>query len=126
MYGDRDKELRANPSIKKSGNMVRISNVKGTFDKGYLPNWSEEHFLIESDKSNPRRVFKLTDKSGEELKGSWYPEEVQEIKTNRYLVEKVLRKRSSKEGDRELLVKWKGWPAKFNTWVPATDLERLK
>ena len=55
-----------------------------------------------------------------------YPEDVQQIKTKQELEEKVLRKRSSKEGHPELLVKLKGWPAKFNTWVPATDLERLK
>ena len=72
-----------------------------------------------------RVVFKLRDKSGEELKGTWY-QELQEIKRNRYLVEEVFRKRISKEGDREFLVKWKGWPEKFNTWVPTTDLERLK
>ena len=44
--------------------MVRISKVKGAFDKGYIPNWSEEHFLVQSDKSTPRRVFKLIDKAG--------------------------------------------------------------
>ena len=85
MYGDGDKGLRAKSAIKKRGKMVRISNVKGAFDKGYIPNWSEEHFLIEFERSNPRSVFKLTDKNGEELQGTWYPEEVQEIKTNQDL-----------------------------------------
>ena len=105
--------------------MVRVSKVKGVFDKGYIPNWSEEHFLVESQRSNPRKVFKLSDKGGEEIKGSWYPEEVQLIDKNRYLIEKVIRKRTSK-GVKELLVKWKGWPAKFNTWVPESDLERIQ
>ena len=71
----------------KKGQMVRISKFKGAFDKGYIPNWSEEHFLVQSDKSTPRRVFKLIDKGGQELKGSWYPEEVQEIAKNRFLIE---------------------------------------
>ena len=71
LYGDGDKEHRPKMSDEKKG-----QKVKGAFDKGYIANWSEEHFLVQTDKSSPRRVFKLIDKGGEELKGSWYPEEV--------------------------------------------------
>ena len=110
----------------KKGQMVRISKVKGAFDKGYIPNWSEEHFLVQSDKSIPRRVFRLIDKGEEELKGSWYPEEVQEIANNRFLIDKFIRKRTTDKGEQEVLVKWKGWPVKFNTWIPASDLEQVK
>ena len=106
--------------------MVRLSKVKGAFEKGYIPNRSEEHFLVQSDKSTPRRVFKLIEKEGEELKGPWYPEEVQEIAKNRFLIETVIRKRTTDKGEQEVLVKWKGWPVKFNTWIPASDLERVK
>ena len=126
LYGDGDKEHRPKMSEAKKGQMVRISKVKGAFDKGYIPNWSEDHFLVQSDKTTPRWVFKLSDKGGEELKGSWYPEEVQEITKNRFLIEKVIRKRTTKEGEQEVLVKWKGWPVKFNTWIPASDIERVK
>ena len=31
-------------SEEKNGQMVRISKVKGALDKGYIPNWSEEHY----------------------------------------------------------------------------------
>ena len=79
----------------RKGQMVRISNIKGAFEKGYLPNWSEEHFLVESDRANPRRVYKLKDTGGEEMKGSWYPEEIQPIAKNKYLIEKVLQKRKA-------------------------------
>ena len=44
------------------GDMVRVSKLKGQFEKGYMPNWSQEHFII--DKVNPRtnrRVYKLRD-----------------------------------------------------------------
>ena len=66
------------------------------------------------------------DKRGEELKVSWYPEEEQENAKNRFLIEKVIRKRATDKGEQEVLVKWKGWPVKFNTWIPASDLERVK
>jgi len=120
LYGDGSK---GRPSEEKKNQMVRVSKVKGAFDKGYVPNWSEEHFLIQSQRRNPRTVYKLADKGGEELKGSWYPEELQEIKTNRYLIEKILRRRTDPKKGKEVFVKWKGWPQKFNTWIPASDLE---
>ena len=63
----------------KKGQIVRISKGKGAFDKGYIHNWSEEHFLVQSEKSTPRRVFKLIEKWCDELKVSCYPEEVQKI-----------------------------------------------
>ena len=122
LYGDGSKGVS---NEKKKGQMVRVSNVKGQFEKGYMPNWSEEHFLLESEKSNPRKVYKMADRGGEEIKGSWYPEEVQEISKNKYLIEKVLRKRKTKKGVKEVLVKWKGWPPKFNTWIPESDLEHV-
>ena len=72
--------------------MERNSKVKGEFDKGYIPNWSDEHFLVQSDMSISRCIFKLIGKAGAELKGSWYPEEVQEIAKTRFLIENVIRK----------------------------------
>ena len=43
-YGDGDKEHRPKMAEAKKGQMVRISKINGAFDKGYIPNWSEEHF----------------------------------------------------------------------------------
>ena len=59
---DADTEHRPQMSVQKNGQMVRISKVKGAFDRGYIPNFSDEHFLVQSDKYTPRRVFKLIDK----------------------------------------------------------------
>ena len=94
IYGEGDKEHRKKMSEATKEQFVRISKVKGAFDKGYIPNCSEAHFLVQSDKSTTGRVFKLIDKGGEEHKGSRYPEEVQEIAKNRFLIEKVIGKRT--------------------------------
>jgi len=122
LYGDGSK----GPIRKQEkGENVRVSKVKRVFAKGYMPNWSEENFVVESERNNPRRVYKLKDEAGEEVKGNWYPEEVQAIKKNRYLIEKILRKRKAKKGETEVFVKWKGWPQKFNSWIPESDLENV-
>ena len=120
------------------GKMVRVSKVKGHFEKGYMPNWSEENFYVSSKRNNKKRtgmerpLYELRDKGGEDIKGSWYSEELQPIEKNRYLIEKIIRKRKGRKlsgnssAPAEVLVKWKGWPAKFNTWIPADDLIRIK
>ena len=49
--GDVDKQDRSKMSDATKGQKVRISNVKAALDQGYIPNCSEEHFLVQSDKS---------------------------------------------------------------------------
>ena len=134
---EKDEENNQFQSLMTVGSRVRISRVKGNFEKGYLPNWSEEDFRIREIINRPsdRPVYKLEDRSGEPIEGIWYSEELQPITENRYLVERIIRKRTAvpKEGEgppttpttTECLVKWRGWPAKFNTWVPESDLTRI-
>ena len=47
LYGDGDTNLKRNRNI-KDGATIRISRVKGVFDKGYMPNWSREQFTVSS------------------------------------------------------------------------------
>ena len=47
LYGKDFVKRRAQVRVKfKVGDKVRISKKKGTFEKGYLPNWTEEVFSI--------------------------------------------------------------------------------
>ena len=62
-------------------------------------------------------VYKVEDFDGEEVKGSWYPEELQAISHNQYRFEKVLRRRTRPDGRKEKLVRWEGWPEKFNSCI---------
>jgi hypothetical protein len=111
----------------KVGDKVRVSKVKGVFEKGYLPNWSEEHFLIDQEqKGKKRRVYKLKDDLGEDIKGEFYKEELQPIVENRYLVERILRKRKGSDNKQEFFVKWKVWSPKFNSWITDDDFEEIK
>ncbi|KAF0146949.1 MAG: putative uncharacterized transposon-derived protein F54H12.3-like [Ignavibacteria bacterium] len=108
-----------------SGAKVRISKVKGIFEKGYIPNWSEEHFHVKEKISKGRPVYKLKDDLGDDIKGEFYEDELQPITENRYLVDKILRKRKASDGSKEFFIKWKGWPAKFNSWIKESDFEDI-
>ena len=115
-------------SIVKDGDTVRIAKWKGEFAKGYEPNWTEEEFKVvaSNQKQCPRRVYKLEDLQGEPILGSFYSSQVQKVKSDKdYVIERVIRTRTDpKSKQKELFVKWEGWPEKFNSWIPETNLNK--
>ena len=111
------------PSTKRSpfkvGDHVRISKVKSVFEKGYLPNWTEELFTISSiNRKKSPIMYKLKDYSGEEIEGSFYRHEIQKVihDDDIFLVEKVL-KTQKRGNEKWCLVKWRGYPSSMNSWV---------
>lgn len=102
---------------------VRISKMKLQFDKGYLPNWSEEVFEITKVIKHPRTVvYKLKDLQGDHIDGIFYEWELQKVTPiNLYRIEKVLHKKG-----RKLFVKWLGYPEKFNSYIEAKTVKRYQ
>jgi transposase InsO family protein len=102
----------------KVGDKVRISKVKKHFEKGYWPNWTEEFFTVEERYDRHPPVYKLKDQLEEILDGVFYEPELQKIEGNQdlFIVEKVLKTRK-KDGKTEYFVRWRGYPAKFDSWV---------
>ena len=107
----------------KANSTVRIAKTKTIFDKGYIPNWTTELFHVRDVmRKLPKPVYKVSDYNGEDIAGTFYPEEIQKVKDKGiYKVEKVLRKRSLSNGKQQSFVKWIGWPAKFNSWIDDND-----
>ena len=50
---------------------VRITRKKGTFDKGFTPNWTEEVFTISSVKATKLPTYTIKDTLGEPVQGSF-------------------------------------------------------
>ena len=68
----------ANRILKKSkpkfkvGDIVRINKTKRTFDKGYLPNWTQELFqILAVVKTQTPITYKRKDLEGEVVKGTF-------------------------------------------------------
>jgi len=108
----------------KVGDKVRISRTKALFEKGYLPNWSEELYIIEKVRQTIPITYKLTDLLGEKIEGSFYTGELQKSVQEVYRVEKVIRKKKIK-GIEYALVKWTGYSEKHNQWIPTKELDKL-
>ena len=129
LYGDQRAERswarrsapRTDGPAFKIGDTVRISkNKRKTFDKGYTPNWTEEVFLIDEITPTDPITYKIKDLNGEEIEGTFYREELQKTDQTIFRIEGVIRKTKEKA-----LVRWKGYPDEFNSWVSLKDLKNL-
>ena len=69
-----------NDKSPKFSDHVRISKYKNIFAKGYIPNWSEEVFVIKKVKNTVSWTCVINDLNGEEIIGTFYEKELQ--KTN--------------------------------------------
>ena len=58
--------------------------------------------------------------NGEEIKGSFYEQELQKTEQEVFRIEKVIRRKGDKS-----LVKWVGYPMEFNSWIKNKDLVKL-
>ena len=116
LYPDRYKTSRLNPKFSK-GDEVRITKKKKVFEKGYTTRWTEEIFTIKEIRETNPITYKLEDLQGEEIKGTFYEQELQKTEQQVFRIEKIIKKEKGKS-----LVKWKGYPDKFNSWVDNKDL----
>lgn len=124
------------PSLKKKfqpkfavGMYVRISRTKGTFEKGYEQNYSEEVFTIHRIlRRQGIFIYELKDLNGEVLDGFFYPEELIRVgnarMTEEFQIEKVLETKG-RGANKQHLVKWVGFPHKFNSWVKASTISNI-
>jgi len=104
----------------KTGDKVRILKKKGLFEKGFSPNWTEEVFTISKIQRTNPVTCKITDCNGEEIQGTFYEQEVQKTSQEVYRIETIVKKRKTMS-----LVKWRGYPESFNSWVDNKDLIKL-
>jgi transposase InsO family protein len=121
----KDSCLRSKKTPLTEGERTRISRWKGEFEKGYVPNWTREHFIVDKRLEHPRTVYKLKDARNEAVEGNFYESELQALPSVTLQVERVIRQR--KRGtNKEVLVKWRGFSDKFNRWIPSGDLQKYK
>ena len=125
VYGSRFGARVKNPLLKE-GDHVRVSKLKGVFAKGYQQTFSDEIFIVDGvELKEDVYIYRLKDYAGETVTGIFYAQELQKVPHDPhrvYRVEKIL-KRKGRGANSQAFVKWRGWPEKFNSWVPASSLQ---
>ena len=90
-YINANKKINNNDSKFKVGDHVRISKYKNIFAKVYMPNWSEEVFVIKKVKNTVPWTYVINDLNGEEITGTFYEKELQKTNQEEFRIEKVIR-----------------------------------
>ena len=80
----------------KTIDIVRILKYKNNFAKGYVPNWSEENFMIKKLKATVLWTYVISDLK--EIVGTFYERELPKKKTNQkeFRVKKVTKRKGNK------------------------------
>lgn len=111
------------------GDYVRVSKERTPFTKGYTPNYSTEIFKVKAIMKGLKvPTYQLEDLNGEEIKGTFYREELVRVRmtdASEFQIDKIL-KRRRKGKKLEYLIKWRGYGDEFNSWEPASAVKRLQ
>ena len=100
----------------EQGDHVRISKEKRTFEQGYKTNWSTEIFVIDQVLVLPAGggfKYRLVDRQGEEVLGSFQREELQKVRIVPKEVHEIVGRNA-----RGRHVTWRGYPKTLKTFLP--------
>ena len=95
----------------KTGDRVRISEHRYTFQKGYEQNYTDEIFTVARVLRTKPVSYKLKDVYGENVTAIFYTQELVKVivdKNKRYRIEYVVREKRVK-GKKQFLVKFRGY-----------------
>ena len=106
---------------------MRINKTKRNFEKGYLPNWTQELFKITGIRRQLPVTYITEDLGQKQVKGAFYSQEIQRVDPDHICeIDSVLAKRRRKVGGnkwvKEVKVHWKGYPSRFDSWILESDL----
>ena len=126
-----DKYMKINKIKKKPkfkvGDTVRISASRSPFKRGYHQDFTTEVWKISRVLDNlPLARYVVKDELGDELDNILNENELILYKPSEmYEVDKILKTRWV-NGKKEILVRWLHYDDKFDSWIPAENLENIR
>ena len=116
LHGQRLDQKTPPPKCQE-GDRVRLNKKHRPFKKASLPIWTEEVFVVTHVRRHPVVTYRLSEWDGTPIKGTFYEPNVQKVQVSDdslFRGEKVLKRKG-----RNVLVRWKGRPSKYDSWIPA-------
>ena len=94
------------------------------FKKGYLPGWMEEVFVVGRVTTGVVPTYKINEWDGTPVEGTYYTEDLQKVTVkddDLFRIDKIIKRKGDK-----VLVRWKGWPDKHDSWIEKCTLQSRK
>ena len=94
---------------------VRFNEKFRPFKKGYLPGWTEQVFVVRSARKGKVFTYKVDEWDGTTFKGTFYSQDLQKVTVeddDLFRINKIVKRKEDK-----VLMHWKGWPDKYDTWL---------
>ena len=105
---------------------MRISHDRKPFQRDYQQKWTEEIFKVRRHYDRDKiPVDQLKNFGDEEVAGTFYQPELQKVNKDKdtvWKIEKILKKRKW-GGVQQALVRWLGWPKKFDSWIDVKEIQ---
>ena len=109
----------------KIGDTVRIFAERGNFHRGYMEDFTREHFKISKVMLNlPFPRYKIKEYNGDEIVGTFFENELVKyisLKDKLYDID-IIKERKNKKGEKEYLVHYIGWPKSYDEWKNARHI----
>ena len=124
-YDKSMKKRKRTPFTFKVGDKVRITYTRKPFQREYDARWTTEIFKVSRRFfRQDQPIYKLVDWYDDPVEGTFYQAELQrvEVDDDLFKVERII-KYKGRGRNRKALIKWKGWPKKFNSWIPASNVQ---
>ena len=98
--------IESSKDINDEDSKFKIFYISRTtkYENIYVPNWSEEVFVIKNVKNTVPWTYVISDFKGEEIVGTFYEKGLQKTNQKEFRVEKVIKRKGNK-----LFVKWKAF-----------------
>jgi len=111
------------------GDYVKISRTKNVFEKETTGNFTKEIFKVSRVKPTNPITYSLEDLADEPMLGSFYSQELTKVREpTEFVIDKILQERYVGRGRnryKEVLVKWLGYPDKFNSWEKESEVHDI-
>ena len=100
----------------KVGDHVRVSKYKNILPKGYMPNWSDEVFVVSKIKNTVPWTYVINDLNSEEITRAFYENKLPKTNKREFRIEKVIKRKGDK-----ILCQMEGYNNSFNSWINKKD-----
>ena len=122
----RSKKRRTKIRFKfNEGDIVRINQYRYAFYRGFGQTFSEKLFKIRHRFKGIPVTYMLEEWNGTKVPGLFYEPQLVLVTgksdDSEFRIEKILKERT-RNGKKEVLIKWQGYPDSYNSWEPIENI----